>query len=90
MLLIKLTRFARERISPERYEFMKSFAAVFYSLHLMPLILVDTECEEINPMFGGLFSSLIIMQLILVITYFILIVVWGILFIYGCKARPND
>jgi hypothetical protein len=60
VLVLKFTRFSRENIAAENHEYMKSFASVFYSLHLMPLILVDTECEEINPMFGHLFSSLII------------------------------
>ena len=57
--LFKKTQFAEKNISPERYNFIKSFCSVFFSLHLMPLILIDHKCEWINPIFGDLFAQVV-------------------------------
>jgi len=59
--LFKKTQFAEKNITPERYNLIKSFGAVFFSLHLMPLLLIDRECEPVNPIFGRLFASVVVL-----------------------------
>jgi hypothetical protein len=56
--LFKFTQFAQRFISEERYFFLKAFTADFYTLHLITLIMIDTNCDPINPVFGDHYEYL--------------------------------
>ena len=50
--IFPFTRHARTYFSKERMSFTHGIFSLFFSLHLLPLIMIDDDCDAINPVFG--------------------------------------
>ena len=67
-----------------------AFASTFFTLHLMPLVMIDKNCDPINPVFGDNWPNTVRAPFVILMLYGLIIVLWIILFCIGRKIDAAD
>ena len=77
-------------MTAERYYFTKGLASVFWCMHLLPVLLVKTNCVPWNKAFAGNdYKDAVAFQLILVCLYAISVYILIFVFLWGWKIDED-
>lgn len=89
ILILPYSRFARENIGEARILESKSILSVIYWLHLAPFLLIDSDWDAINPVFGEKWPDTAGVSLMLFLFYIISFFGFLVAFCLGKHAKPD-